>query len=61
MKAYSLVKFEGLANPAKKAVDLQNANLSRPEDEARAKNLETTRLALNVAVSKKTEPAYVSA
>ncbi len=50
MKAYSLVKFEGLKNPAKKATDLQNADLTRPSDDQRAKNLEQTRQALNVSV-----------
>jgi hypothetical protein len=50
MKAYSLVKFEGLQNPAKKASELQNANLNRPSEEARLKNIETTKQALNMSV-----------
>ena len=60
MKAYSLVKFEGLKNPAKNPAELQNANLSRPSDEQRQKNLDDTRQALNISVQKKIEPAYVS-
>jgi hypothetical protein len=43
MKAYSLVKFEGLKNPAKNPAELQNANLSRPTDEQRQKNLDDTK------------------
>lgn len=39
MKTYSLVKFEGLANPSKKASELQNAVLTRPSEEARQTNL----------------------
>ena len=43
MKAYSLVKFEGLKNPAKNPAELQNANLSRPTDEQRHMNLYDTK------------------
>lgn len=43
MKAYSLVKFEGLANTQKKAKDLQNADLTRPKEEDRQKKLDETR------------------
>ncbi len=60
MKAYSLVKFEGLANTAKKPKDLQNADLSRPSEDKRQENLQKTREVLNMAVNKKLEPAYVS-
>jgi hypothetical protein len=54
------VKFEGLKNPCKKPKDLQNADLTRPSDDRRVENLDRTREALNMAVSKKTEPAFVS-
>ena len=43
MKAYSLVKYDqqnGLRNPAKNPTELQNANLTRPTEEQRVKNLE---------------------
>ena len=61
MKAYSLAKIDGtLANPAKKLTDLQNAILTRPSDEQRSKNLEATKQALNISVSRKIEPAYAS-
>jgi hypothetical protein len=35
MKAYSVVKFEGIQNPNKNKRDLQNADLSRPSEEKR--------------------------
>eukprot|EP00347_Sterkiella_histriomuscorum_P004365 403360736 len=60
MKTYSVVKYDGLANPNKSQRDLQNADLTRPSEETRLVNLEKTRQELNVSVSKKIEPAFVT-
>ena len=42
MKNYSLVKFEGLRNPARSQRELQNTDLSRPSEKKRQQNLELT-------------------
>lgn len=60
MKSYSVVRYDGLANPNKSIRDLQNADLSRPSDEQRLANMEKTKQELGMKVAKKTEPAYVS-
>jgi hypothetical protein len=40
MKSYAVTKYEGLSNPSKSFKDLQNADLSRPSEEERLKNLD---------------------
>jgi hypothetical protein len=60
MKAYSMVKYEGLKNPTKSQKDLQNADLSRPTEAQREENMNRTKQELHQITAKKSDPKSVS-
>ena len=61
MKSQSLVKRDGhLRNPNKSQRELQNADLSRPSDKERQKNLVRTQKDLGMLTQKAGQPAFLS-